>query len=215
VVGEGRRGESLSILGRVAVNNRVLVGSLAAAVLISIGGGYALSQSGDDASPTAVDDDVTITSNEVFVEPGLPTNDAVEGEPLPTVTLRDAAGNDVSTSQLTGQPLVINVWSTTCEPCRRELPAFAAVHREFGDQVRFVGVNSGDSADEARAFAEEYGVNYESLSDPNGEFLANLGITGLPYTLFIASDGTIVTQKGIELSADNIRTTITDELLRP
>jgi len=215
VVGAGRRRQSLSILGRVAVNKRVLVGSLAAAVLISISGGYALSQSGDEASPTPVDDDVTITSNEVFVEPGLPTNDVVEGEPLPTVTLSDAAGNDVSTSQLTGQPLVINVWSTTCEPCRRELPAFAAVHQEFGDQVRFVAVNSGDSADEARAFAEEYGVNYESLSDRNGEFLANLGITGLPYTLFIASDGTIVAQKGIELSADNIRITITNELLAP
>ncbi|HRE03664.1 MAG TPA: TlpA disulfide reductase family protein, partial [Ilumatobacteraceae bacterium] len=104
--------------------------------------------------------------------------------------------------------------STTCEPCKRELPAFAAAHNAFGDRVRFVGINSGgDTVAEAAAFAEKYGVNYEMLKDPVGEFMAKLRVTSQPYTLFIAADGTIVEQKGLELSEATIRATITDTLL--
>ncbi len=214
--GEERPPVRARILATVAVNTRVLIGSLAAAVGISIGGGFALSRSDDseNAAPSTAQDDVTITSSGVYAEPGIETNARVEGTPLADVKLRDRNGNEISTTTLTGQPLVINVWTTSCIPCTRELPALAAAHDEFGESVRFVGVNSGgDTADEARSFAEKYGVNYETLSDPNGDFLVALGISGFPYTLFVASDGTIVAQKGIELSLDTIRTTITDTLL--
>ena len=199
----------------VAVNIKVLIGSLSVAAIISIVGGYALSQSEDSgATPPPADDEITIPSNGAYQEPGLALNEPVEGEPLPIVTIEDDAGNDISTADLIGQPLVINVWSTTCEPCRRELPAFAAAHNEFGDQVRFVGINSGsDTSAEARAFAAEYGVNYESLRDGNGELIAALGIFTQPYTVFVRADGTIAVQKGLELSLDTIRSTITDSLL--
>ena len=197
----------------VAVNTKVLIGSLSVAAIISIAGGYALSQSSDPGTSNQPNDDITIPSAGVFQEPGLAINEAVEGEPLPVVTLRDIDGNDVSTSDLIGQPLVINVWATTCAPCKRELPAFAAVHDEFRDQVRFVGINSGgDTVEEATAFAEQYGVDYESLKDPNGELVGELGVAALPYTMFIAADGTIVVQKGVELSEDTIRSTILENL---
>lgn len=200
--------------GLVAVNTRVLIGSLSVAAIISVAGGYALSQSDDSSSRPPVDYEVTIPSNGVYQEPGLPLNKPVEGEALPVVALTDISGAEVSTAELIGEPLVINVWATNCAPCKRELPAFAAVHNEFGDRVRFVGINSGsDTVEEAKAFAAEYGVNYESLKDPNGDFIGELGVTALPYTVFVAVDGTIVVQKGVELSEDTIRKAITDNLL--
>lgn len=196
----------------MAVNTKVLIGSLSVAAIISIAGGYALSQSSDsDTRPP--DDDITIPSHGVFQEPGLALNEPVEGEQLPVVALSDIDGNEVSTADLIGKPLVINVWATNCAPCKRELPAFAKVHAEFGDQVRFVGINSGaDTVAEAKAFAAEYGVDYESLKDPNGEFIGELGVAALPYTMFVAANGTIVVQKGVELSEDTIRTTILENL---
>ncbi|MEO6126023.1 MAG: TlpA disulfide reductase family protein [Ilumatobacteraceae bacterium] len=198
----------------MAVNIKVLIGSLSVAAIVSITGGYALSQSNDSGSTAPVDDTVTITSNGVYSEPGLPLNGQVEGDRLPAIDLSDSDGNLISTSDLLGQPLVINVWSSDCVPCQKELPAFAAMHAEFGDDVRFVGINSGrDSIAEAKSFAAKYGVNYESFKDPNGDFIAQLKVTALPYTLFIAADGTIVAQKGVALSQDTIRSTINDALL--
>ena len=196
----------------VAVNRGVLVGSLVAAVIISAVGGFVLSRENDSS---AADDTVTITSNSTFTEPGIAVNKPVQGKPLPNVQLLTTAGTLVSTASLLGKPLVLNVWATTCEACKKEMPALAQMHAEFGDRVNFVGVNQFANDATALKFASDKGVTYTLLSDQNGELVTALGITGLPYTLFIAADGTIVAQKGIALTADTIRSTITKSLLAP
>ena len=178
-----------------------------------MGGGYLLSQS-DSSTPETPRDDVTISSAGIYDAPaGINTNRDVEGDVLPAIDLSTTSGETVSTSELVGTPLILNVWSVTCEPCRKELPAFASVSREFSGRVRVVGINAGDSANAAEEFAEKYGLTYESLRDTDGEFMARLGVSGFPYTLFVDADGTIVAQKGIGLSAEAIRTTILESLL--
>ena len=37
----------------------------------------------------------------------------------------------------------------------------------------------------------------------------------MPYTLFVAADGTILAQKGVELDATTLRNTITQTLVTP
>jgi peroxiredoxin len=197
----------------VAVNTRVLAASLAAAALVSVAGGYALSRTADPDTKASAEDSVTITSNGVYLEPGIPTNAVVQGKPLPDVELVNTDGTKVSTRDLIGTPLVINVWATTCVACKQEMPALAQVNSELGSAVRFVGVNQLENTPSALAFAKDKGVHYELLSDENGELIAALGITGLPYTLFVAADGTIVAQKGVELNAATIRSTIESTLL--
>lgn len=199
----------------VAVDKRILIGSLAAAVAISIGGGWALSQSDDAAySPAdSANDAIEISPNTVSVVPGLAVNELVEGDPLPDVDLTDLNGNTVTTGSLVGQPLVINIWATTCAPCKREMPALAAVQREMGDLVRFVGVNLAENTESARAFAKDAGVTYELLSDQLGNLTTALGVQGLPYTIFVTAEGMIVDQKGTELTQADIRGVIEDTLL--
>ena len=111
--------------------------------------------------------------------------------------------------------MVLNVWATTCEACKKEMPALAQLNAEFGDRVRFIGVNQFANNETALSFARDKGVRYELLSDQNGELVSALGVAGLPYTLFVSADGTIVAQKGIALTADTIRTTINTSLVAP
>lgn len=195
----------------MAVNRRALAISMASALVITIVGAYFVSRSHDNRLYAA--DTVTLSSNNGFAQPGIPTNEVVKGTPLPSVKLTDLLGNAVSTTDLLGQPLVINVWSTICPACKRELPVFAELHEEYGDTVRFIGVNQFANDDIALEFAHSRGVAYELLADLNGEFVTALGITGLPYTIFVAPNGTIVAQKGIELSAETLRQTINDTLI--
>lgn len=197
----------------MAVNRGVLMGSLGVAVVVSLVGGYALSRQSDSAP--AANDNITITSNSTFVEPGLAVNKPVQGKKLPTVNLLDGAGTKVSTARFIGQPLVLNVWSTTCEACKKEMPALAQLHADFGGRVRFVGVNQFANDATALAFARDKGVTYELLSDQDGELVSALGVAGLPYTLFVAADGTITAQKGIALSEAAIRSVINDMLGAP
>ncbi len=182
---------------------RLLVGSLLVAVLVI--GVYALSQSGDD---DAADLDVVLDDPQDRTVPsevaGISTNVAVEGESLPDAIVLDGDGNEVSTMSFLGQPMVINFWFSTCVPCERELPDFAEVHGEAGDEVRFIGINTLDSVPVMERFAAERGVTYELYQDSFAEFVEGVGVAAFPQTIFVTSDGVIVDQTGV-IDADGLR----------
>jgi thiol-disulfide isomerase/thioredoxin len=184
--------------------------SLGVAVAVSVGGGFLISRTDDDgASPQP---DAVLTDPGVAQVPTIGTNAVVAGTPLAVAALEDNTGNALSSADLVGRPLIINVWNSTCAPCKRELPAFAAVHAELGDHIRFVGVNNLDSPDVNESFARERGVGYELLRDVNDGFASTVGIATLPVTLFVDADGTIVRQTGV-LEEDELRE-YAEELLR-
>ena len=90
------------------------------------------------------------------------------------------------------QPLVVNFWATWCAPCLEELPMFESVHNRIGHEVTFLGVNVSDSPTKANELIVDAGISYQMGRDPEGNFLVGLGIVGLPATVFIDSEGTIV-----------------------
>ena len=140
---------------------------------------------------------------------GIATNSLLIGSQLPAIKLENVEGQEVSTQSLLNKPLIINVWYSTCEPCRRELPALANADTQYRDRVQFVGVNIKDSATVAKEFASQYGVEFELLLDKNGLFISQLGIATAPVTLAIDPQGLIVGQKAGEISAGEL-----DELVK-
>lgn len=138
--------------------------------------------------------------------------DAAVGDVFPDVELTDAADDPYRSSDLVGTPLVVNFWYSTCPPCRRELPDFAAVHDQIGDQVRFVGINPLDTADQAERFATRHGVTYETLYDRAGNLSEALAVTGFPTTVLVDADGTIAYQHTGALTADQLRQALVDTL---
>ena len=181
----------------MAGHRRLFVGSILAAIVVSVLGGWLLSRDDDDTGGIAAVDDIVLAKPGTSQIPSIGTNAPVQGTTLPTVDLSTNDGGTVGTADLLGQPLVINVWNSTCGPCKKELPAFAAVHAEYGDQVRFVGVNTLDVPEVNESFARERGVQYELLRDVDGAFTDAVGIATQPVTLFVATDGTIVRQTGV------------------
>lgn len=187
---------------------RLLAGSLAAAVVIGIGGGFLWASVNDDAALDArLDDPQSVVT---FPNDGL-VNADLRGDPLPLVSLGDRDGNEVQTASFIGQPLVINLWFSTCGPCAKELPDFAEVHAERGDDVRFIGVNPQDSVETMDRFARDRDVQYELYLDDFAEFTDAVGAVSFPVTLFVTADGRIVSQTGA-IEADELRSEI-DQLL--
>lgn len=187
---------------------RLLVASLAVAVVVSIVGAiiWADAMSGDDDGATSSD-----REESTDIPTDIPTNEDVEGDPLPEALLTDRDGNELSSTDLVGSPMVMNFWFSTCPPCAKELPDFAEVHDEVGDQVRFVGINTVDSVEVMERFAAERGVSYELYRDELAELTDGIGAAAFPVTVFVSSDGTIVEQTGV-LDADQLRAEV-DELM--
>jgi cytochrome c biogenesis protein CcmG/thiol:disulfide interchange protein DsbE len=103
-----------------------------------------------------------------------------------------------------GRPLVINFWASWCVPCLAELPRFEQVYQQHSDQVEFLGLNLQDSEQSAAKAVAETGLSYPLGVDPQGQLFQALGGFGMPTTLFVAADGTVLERHTGELSADQL-----------
>jgi len=99
--------------------------------------------------------------------------------------------------------MVVNFWFSTCEPCKREIPALNAAAKRFGAQVSFVGINPNDTIESAKTFLQKYGVEYPNYLD-DGEQLSAAGVATMPTTIFISTDGIVTSRHSGEISEKDI-----------
>lgn len=112
-------------------------------------------------------------------------------EPFPGLAGEAVVGPPVDTDAMPPSVLVVNVWATWCEPCRREQPALLRVRERFADRdVAFVGVDYRDDRAAAERWIEDYEVPYPSLFDPTGRTAATLGFPFVPVTYVVDASGT-------------------------
>ena len=109
---------------------------------------------------------------------------------------------------LAGRPLVVNFWASWCTPCRKEMPVFQAVSQQLRGRVDFLGVDYLDQAGPARRLVAETGVTYRLAADPRGGAGAQLGIAGLPTTLFVDASGVLTGRRAGALDAPRLREAI-------
>jgi cytochrome c biogenesis protein CcmG/thiol:disulfide interchange protein DsbE len=96
------------------------------------------------------------------------------------------------------RPAVVNVWASWCGPCRAEAPLLTEAHEAYSDEVLFIGVDVQDSQSAAKAFIEEFSLDFDHFFDPNRAVPSAWGGFGVPITYFVATDGSIVdTHAGI------------------
>lgn len=112
------------------------------------------------------------------------------GEQAPDFTLIGFDGRVVRLFDYRGTPVVLNFWASWCAPCREEAPAFARV-AAANDQVAFLGIDVRDRERDARAFIAEFSLPYPSAPDTEG-VEQQYGVVGIPTTIFIAGNGTVV-----------------------
>lgn len=109
--------------------------------------------------------------------------------PLPTLELATLDENPVNLATYAGRPIVLNLWTSWCPPCRREMPVFQQAQAMF-PKVAFVMVNQGESAQQTRAFLQhEQLALRDVLLDPASMTMQTLGTRGLPTTMFFDEQG--------------------------
>ena len=92
--------------------------------------------------------------------------------------------------ELRGHPVVVNKWASWCPPCRSEFPFFQRQALRRGRRIAFLGVDSNDSASDARAFLRKLPLSYPSYSDPKLGIAAELhAVQAFPATSFYDREG--------------------------
>ena len=118
---------------------------------------------------------------------------------LPAVSLVDLDGRTLTSADWRGKVVVLNFWATWCGPCRAEIPDLVALQDKYRDQVLVIGISEDEGpVDIVRQFATQYHVNYPIvMKTPELDTLFP-GISALPTTFVLDTEGAVV-QKHVGL----------------
>ena len=123
---------------------------------------------------------------------GIPIGTAPPDFTLP-VYGGDGIGSTMSLAVLRGHPAVLNFYSESCQPCLAEVPYLERVYKSFdaNGQFALLGINQSDPKDDIRAFGKTFQVTYPLLFDAGGNVNQQYGVTAIPTTYFIDSQGIV------------------------
>lgn len=117
----------------------------------------------------------------------------LRGQAAPKFTLRRLDNNEpLSLDSMKGRPVVINFWASWCGPCKYEHPVLEWAVREYGDRAQFVGIVFEDEEKNAKEFLARNISSMPQLIDPQSRVSVDYGVSGVPETYFISSEGVIV-----------------------
>ncbi len=143
------------------------------------------------------------------------TTDPLVGHPAPAFTL--AALNTptrqttLSLNDLKGKSIVLNVWASWCVPCNQEAPILQTAWQQMSAQgkgVVFLGIDFQDSRSDALTFMHKYGISYPNVLDASGSVSIDYGVTGVPETIFINSQGTVVSTVRQQLTSQALQSNL-------
>jgi peroxiredoxin len=122
--------------------------------------------------------------------------DREAGSLAPDYSALTLEGRSFSLADLLGEAVLLNLWATWCEPCRRETPDLAALQQQFGAEgLRVVGVSVDvDLAPERlREYVQREKITYTILHDPEDR-ASGLFIGGalLPASFLFNREGVLV-----------------------
>lgn len=105
-----------------------------------------------------------------------------------------------------GKPVVINFWSSTCQPCKDEMPLLESQwERVKGQGVIFLGIDVEDTTSDGLHFMQQHGATYTSVIDSGGKTLVDYGVTYTPETIFIDRTGKVVSAVRMEITSQQLQ----------
>lgn len=91
----------------------------------------------------------------------------------------------------TGQRVAVNLFASWCAPCEAEHKHISALSQAYPGQV--FGILYKDTLEAGQGFLDRMGNPYTRIAlDPDGQGGLDFGLTGVPETFVISSEGEIL-----------------------
>jgi peroxiredoxin len=111
----------------------------------------------------------------------------------PDFELKDIEGKVHHLSDYKGKVVILNFWATWCPPCKKEIPDFIELQKQYGEQgVQFLGIAMDDEGlDKVKPWVASHNLSYPILL-PDGKVASSYGeMSSIPVTYFIDRKGMI------------------------
>ncbi|HEC80096.1 MAG TPA: TlpA family protein disulfide reductase [Firmicutes bacterium] len=113
----------------------------------------------------------------------------------PDITLKDINNKSVTLSDLYSENVVlIEFWSTTCEPCKKQLPKMQALLDKYGDKGLVVVSIATDSArmmSKVKPYVNGNRYTFITLHDPDQKAWKAFHAPAEPYTIVVDKGGEV------------------------
>jgi len=124
------------------------------------------------------------------------------GSVAPAFSAYAEDGREVHLSEYAGKVVLLNIWATWCPPCLEEMPSMQRLYEEMeGEDFEILAVSvdsrigeinmTGREGGRVWHFAEEMGLTFDVVHDPNADVQRIYQTTGVPETFLIGRDGVI------------------------
>ncbi|MEY8758832.1 TlpA family protein disulfide reductase [Chryseobacterium tongliaoense] len=122
------------------------------------------------------------------------------GTHFPIENFKDKNGKNYSPEYLKGKTTFINLWSTTCAPCLKELP-FLNKLQKYSPHSLFIGITY-DHPEKVNNFLITHDFNFYQITDAGQQLKSYLVIQRLPMSFIVDKNGIIKEIIGI-VNEDN------------
>jgi thiol-disulfide isomerase/thioredoxin len=112
---------------------------------------------------------------------------------MPPFSLTTLDGRSVHSKDLKGKVVLLNFWATWCGPCKEEMPSLERLRRQFTPQeFALLTVTTDLQREGIKLFLSHLGLGLPVLLDEDKETSAAFMVRGLPTTVLIGQDGTVI-----------------------
>ena len=116
-----------------------------------------------------------------------------ENEVAPAVvmpSLKDASTIDLS--QLRGKVVLLDFWASWCSPCRKSLPLYNDLRKQFaGQPFEVVAVSVDASKEDAMGFLNKHPLDYLVGWDASAKLAETYQVPGMPSSYVISPEGVV------------------------
>ena len=138
----------------------------------------------------------SLSSKPAYVPTGPPTM-TVLPETLLSRELKAIDDSSFRLADFDGKVMVVNVWATWCGPCRREVPDYEKVRKEFaGREVEFIALTTEDplaARGQVQKFVRDMNFGFRvGWADPATARILMNGKSSIPQTLVVDKHGQII-----------------------
>jgi thiol-disulfide isomerase/thioredoxin len=116
------------------------------------------------------------------------------GSRLPDFSATDLEGHKLSSADLRGKVVLIDIWATWCGPCEKEMPGYQKLADQYGARgFAVLGLKASMMADTENPlrFARKIGVHYPLLVATDDLLQKFGGLEGLPTTFLYDRQGVL------------------------
>jgi cytochrome c biogenesis protein CcmG/thiol:disulfide interchange protein DsbE len=87
--------------------------------------------------------------------------------------------------------VILNFWTTWCEPCIIEMPSLSRLQKQMGSKVTVFAVSTDDDNDAYHKFLKKYDIEFLTVNDQQKKSAELYGTTAQPETFIIDPSGKV------------------------